>query len=618
MSVITTSGNNNNQQQLTQQQGPEWSNEQQVLLGQKNILSEEVLRKYNLAGQLCQTGLVYVESLLLESLNDDYENNSNSGMSIGEISRAGTRFLQSLVEGISKIQSNNGQDPNGNKEERGLVTPVRIEKMGFIDGVAPEVGETFQGGHLNDDDIVKIVLGVHIDGYTAQVAHTVVVRDYAQYKKDGTTTTTTTTSRQEQPVEGRSADAVCAAYLASEAVIALLGLTVSNTNNEAQALLGGTGSGEVTGRHIRKLVETVAKAFQVQIVPGSRVRWVRRFLAGQDDVVLEQDLSRKSIEWSEDFQELEEELEVAVAAAAAVSKPTTDSAPSTALALPKPKGSQKKSIEIRHQEFIEERDNADDAVRVLPGEVWLVDIQMCGGPQSPRGRIVRRTFQGYDESGILPSPTIFSRDVSVRYDLRLANSRSLLSQVSAKGSVFPFTLSQIVLTPSSAAAADESSRTGPSSSSTPVELRAARLGLKELVNHHLFVPRPASVAVWQASSTVSSDNSSKSSKDDSLPVAREMSTVVLVPADLHPEKYGEVLRLTGGPTTCQPAFVHSKYQVEDPDLLKLLQLVQDQRFGIRVRNVQPASQDEAMSVVGVATSSSNNASNNEDAMDEAE
>lgn len=78
----------------------------------------------------------------------------------------------------------------------------------------------------------------------------------------------------------------------------------------------------------------------------------------------------------------------------------------------------------------------DDGVRVLPGEVWLVDIQMAGGPQSPKGRIVRRTFQGYDESGIIP-PTIYSRDVSVKYDLRLANARALLGQVNSNASVFP-------------------------------------------------------------------------------------------------------------------------------------------------------------------------------------
>lgn len=601
------------QQQAGQLSGPlsalEWDESQKLLLGKKNVLNESVLQKYNLAGQLAQTGLAYVESLLLESLNDDGQA-SNAGLTIGEISRAGTRFLQNLVEGITKIQND-----NGGSQERGLITPVRIEKMGFVDGVAPEIGETFQGGFLNDDDIVKIVLGVHIDGYSAQVAHTVVVKDYSKYK----TAETQQEKQPEIPVEGRSADAVCGAYLASEAVIALLGLAVS-TNIDSVPLLGS--AGQVTGTHIRSLVETVAKAFRVQIVPGSRVRRVRRFLAGQDDIVAEQDLEKKQVEWTEESQKIEEELEIGAAASIAVANITgsaqTDSisakkSKSNALALPG-KSNNRKSIEKRYQEFLEERNNADNNVRVMPGEVWLVDIQMAGAPISPRGRIVLRPFQGYDESGITPQPTIYSRDVSMRYDLRLSNARSLLTQADKKASVFPFTISQIVVpSTSDAAVTGESGKVG--KAAVPVELRAARLGLKELVNHHIFVPRPISVAVWEHSTydeptsegalanakSKKRFNPSKANKDDSLPVAREMSTVVLVPANIHPEGYGEVLRLTGGSSAGQPAFVHSKYQLEDADILKLLELVQDSRFGIRVRTVQPASEQEAFAVVGAVS-----------------
>lgn len=560
------------QQQLTTQESSEWTDEQQVLLGQKNILSEEVLRKYNLAGQLAQTGLAYVESLLLESLNEDYDANSNSGMTVGEISRAGTRFLQGLVQGISNIQEKNAN------EERGLAHPVRIEKMGFVDGVAPEHGESFQGGYLSNEDIVKIVLGVHIDGYIAEVAHTVIVKDFAKHKA----AQSNGGKAEEVPVEGRPADAVCAAYLASEAVIALLGLSVSENTNDVSALLGG--AGQVSGRHIRKLVESIARAFRVQVVPGSRVRRIRRFLAGQDNIVVEQNLDRKCVEWDEENQEVEQELEISTAAASAV----TD------------KSEEQKSIASKYQEFVESRDMADDGVRVLPGEVWIVDIQMCGGPQSPRGRIVRRTFQGYDESGIHPTPTIYSRDVSVKYDLRMVNARSLLSQVSSKASVFPFTLSQVTLSTATSAAAEGSSK------SIPVELRAARLGVKELVNHHMFVPHPITVAVWEPA-TSTGPVTSKGTKNDSLPVAREMSTVVLVPASLHPEGYGEVLRLTGGSVTGQPAYVHSKYQIEDADILKLLELVQDNRFGIRVRTVQPASEKEALAVVSAANAQADDA-----------
>lgn len=602
----------------SQIQSMDWDESQKLLLGKKNVLNENVLTKYNLAGQLAQTALAYVQSLLLESLSEESSNDTNTvnphvqkGMTIGEISRAGTRFLQDLVQGISKIQ------PDGSSQERGLVTPVRIEKMGFADGVAPEIGETFQGGFLSDNDIVKIVLGVHIDGYTAQVAHTVVVKDYANFKSPGNPTQ----SQTEVPVEGRSADAVCAAYLASEAVIALLGLAVSS-NIDSQPLLGP--SGQVTGRHIRSLVETVAKAFRVAIVPGSRVRRVRRFLAGQDDIVVEQDLEKKQVEWTEQDQKLEEELEIGTAASIAVANITGISeeqanssiskkkSKSTAVALANgPSG--KKSVEKRYQEFLEDKANRDNNVLVQPGEVWLVDIQMAGTPTSPRGRVVLREFQGYDERGIMPQPTMYSRDVSIRYDLRLSNARNLLSQANKQASVFPFTLSQLVVPASSeSAVSGEQGKVG--KASVPAELRGARLGLKELVNHHIFVPRPIKVAVFEATSydestsegAISSkagnksrmNTNGKASKSDGLPVAREMTTVVLVPANIHPEGYGEVLRLTGGSGTAPPAYVHSKYQLEDGDLLKLLELAQDSRFGIKIRTVQPASEQEALAVVG--------------------
>ncbi|CAF1271949.1 unnamed protein product [Adineta ricciae] len=65
---------------------------------------------------------------------------------------------------------------------------------------------------LKDDDVVKIDLGCHIDGYVAVVAHTLIV---------GAT--------REKKVTGRRADCILAAYYAAEAALRLVKPTENNT-----------------------------------------------------------------------------------------------------------------------------------------------------------------------------------------------------------------------------------------------------------------------------------------------------------------------------------------------------------------------------------------------------
>lgn len=479
------------------------TSEQRLLLDDKNQLSPEVLEKYRLAGQIAQTALLHVESLLLDCINSAPEYD-NKRLSIGEICRNGTVFLQQLIDGVFRKSV----------QEKGIAIPVRLEKAEFVDGVSPEDGDTFQGGFLEDGDLVKIVLGVYIDGYTAMGSHTVVVRDFAEV------------GANETPLQGSNADAICAAYIATEALVGLLGITISSDENVKAAV------GKVNGTRIRWLVETVAKAFKVQVVPGSRVRRIRRFLAGQDEIVQESDF--KGVVWnpkSDENEELDEEI-------------------------------------IAEEEELE----------AFPGEAWVVDIQMAA-TSGKHGVIAIREFQGYDDI-IIPAPTIFSRDFSIHYGLKLSAARALLARTNALASVYPFKLSQV--------------------SESPAELRASKLGLKENLNHHIFVPHPILRAEFVDSTGVTSatNRTTKEIKAASSPVhvAREMTTLVLVPADANPVGYGEVLRLTGGPKTGAPAYVHSQFEVQNEDIKKLLELLQDKRFGIRVKVVGASKVKEVASV----------------------
>lgn len=475
------------------------TSEQRVLLDEKNQLTPEIIEKYRLAGQITQTALLYVESLLLDCINSAPEH-EDKRLSIGEICRKGTVFLQKLVDGAYRKSV----------QEKGIAIPVRLEKGEFVDGVSPEEGDTFQGGFLEDGDLVKIVLGVYIDGYTAQGSHTVVVRDYAEV------------GANETPLEGTNADAVCAAYIATEALVALLGITISTDDNIKAAV------GKVNGTRIRWLVDTVAKAFKVQVVPGSRVRRIRRFLAGQDEIVQESDF--KGVVWdakSDETEPLDEEI--------------------TAI---------------------------EEEIEVFPGEAWVIDIQMAA-TAGKRGVIAVREFQGYDDL-VIPPPTIFSRDFSIHYGLKLSASRSLLARTNALASVYPFKLSQV--------------------SDSPAELRASKLGLKENVNHHILVPHPILRAEFVDSTGAPSaiNRTTKEIKAASSPVAvaREMTTVVLVPVEASATGYAEVMRLAGGPKTGAPSYVHSQFDLQNDDINKLLDLVKDKRFGIRVRVVGASSVKE--------------------------
>jgi len=66
---------------------------------------------------------------------------------------------------------------------------------------------------LKDEDVVKIDLGCHIDGFVAVVAHTIVVGATKEKKK----------------VKGRKADCILAAYYAAEAAVRLIKPSETNT-----------------------------------------------------------------------------------------------------------------------------------------------------------------------------------------------------------------------------------------------------------------------------------------------------------------------------------------------------------------------------------------------------
>ncbi|ODQ78786.1 hypothetical protein BABINDRAFT_180979 [Babjeviella inositovora NRRL Y-12698] len=549
-----------------------------ILLKEKNILNEDVLDKYRLAGQVSQTCLVYITNLI----RDSYHLGTHKPYTAAELCLLGDSYLKSALETVYK---------KGSKavRERGIAQPVTIEFNEIVAGFSPELDEasniTFNAG-----DIVTITLGCQIDGYTANVSHTIVI--YPQGQADAETQQV----KPAGPLLGGKADAVCAAHIATESVIALVGASLAPEKLPAALNAGSV----VTGSHIRTLVNSIAESFNCVVVPGSRIRRIRRFLAGQaEGVVAEKEY--KGVVWSESDQE-EKLLNMSTKYSADAS-------------------SEMVKFDKTHNSGVTS-DSAipTDEFVVIPGEVYMVDIKMATLRDIQEIGLVtlenvdQFTGKNHNQTTFSAKPSIYVRDYALSHHLRLRTSRQMLSQVDRECSVYPFKLSHT----SANFPVDESKDVEAQMKAINADIQQARLGLSELVNRHLVAARPIQVAKFvplqiilnTANPTgargfdaekptlpglelplprlgVSSLKMKSLMKNSiALPVAREMATIVL--NNTGATSQPEVLRLTGGKTSV-PSWVHSDLQLNGElaqTVSQLMQLTQG-RFGIKVRECQP-------------------------------
>ncbi|CAO3672498.1 unnamed protein product [Rhizopus stolonifer] len=140
----------------------------------------------------------------------------------------------------------NGHTGNMYKStERGVAVPTAVSVNNYVQNFSPLLeNDVF----LKVGDVAKIELGVHVDGYIATAAHTlVVVQD------------------RQQPVTGKAADVVCATYFAYEAA--------------SRMLRPGVKASEIT-----KVITEIAAYFRCQPVEGTFSSPMKRFVlrAGKD------------------------------------------------------------------------------------------------------------------------------------------------------------------------------------------------------------------------------------------------------------------------------------------------------------------------------------------------
>ncbi|SCU87314.1 LAFA_0E05996g1_1 [Lachancea sp. 'fantastica'] len=572
----------------------------QVLLHQKNVLQESTLDKYRSAGQITQTGLTFVTKLV----NDAYHTGNSRRLAIHEICLLSDSFLAACLESSYKNKV----------AERGISHPTTIDVDEIASGWCPEVDDVEQirsanknltesgnvagckrsvEGYLAPGDVVKISLGVHIDGYTSQVSHSVVIYP-TEDNEDGS-------KKPTGPLLGGKADAYAAVHIAMETVVSLLACAL--TPEKIPRSLPN--NGQVTGHLIRTVVDTIAASYHCTVVPGSKVRRVRRFLAGQNEgIVAEREY--KGVAWYESHQEL-----ALLQKSAEATQDLVKVQPSSlhnASAVP-----------------------ADDFA-VTPGEAYVIDIQMAPLDGVSAGLVTLENADNFSGKShrsdqLIARPGAYVRDFAHSYTLKLKTSRQLLGKIDRQG-VYPFKLSHMSETfPVDVAEAEQSQIEAISK-----ELKSYRLGMSEILNNFLAIPNPIRIAKcipWEKILNTANpagnrgiDATERSLPGQelplprlgisslklksllkhavSLPVVRQSATVVLCTADVVSTGKSELLRLTGGSKTCNPSWVHSAYQLNKEDSLvqgifQLAELTKDKRFGLSIRETQPLKRDTATS-----------------------
>ncbi|KAK9475528.1 uncharacterized protein V1510DRAFT_409492 [Dipodascopsis tothii] len=464
------------------------------------LTDKMIIEKYTVAGNIVQNVMTAIVKLLTTYPDSSKFRNTY------DICKVSDSFLKTEIErSFQKIK------------ERGIAWPTTVDVNNCVSGYSPQ--QRRDAYVLSDGDVVKLTLGVHIEGYTCRASHTIVVRPL----------TPPAVIADSGPVRGDVADTVIATHAALKAVTALLGSVLYGYTTPS----GYFNNSPVTGERIRQVVEKIARIYGVRVLPGSSVRTVRQYLAGQCTV---KEAGAKGYEWGSFNRNSSDETEQAA-------KEQSDN-----------------SIEE-----IDASREFDAGTVAEGGEAWLVDISMCSMPsilppayktgsfvsKYNKSQVSRKAVRAHDKL----LPTVFSRDYAASsHDLRTQSARSLLAVVEATKSVYPFAASTV---------------------NVP-GMRAATVlaGLRELERTGLIIPTHVE--------TVKAPGSNAN-----LTIAREQTTLLLIPSVEH-GGYGKVLRLSGAEANIPPSWAHSDHEILDPELLNLVTSASSDRVPegkIKIKNV---------------------------------
>jgi len=274
-----------------------------------------------------------------------------------ELSVEGAKVIDLCIEGDKLIEQGTGAVYNKNvkgvKVPKGVSFPTCISVNNTVSHFSPPESDPQASQVLAKGDVVKIQLGAHIDGYAAISGETIVIG-----------------ASIENPITGRRADVLKAAWTATEA--AMRTIKVGNKNWTVTEIVGRTSS-----TWDCKPVEGMLSCQQTQNI-----------IDGKKRIILN------------------------------------------------PSEAQKRDFE---------------SATFAEGEVYGIDVLISSGEDGKARLEESRT-------------TIFQRDSSVTYQLKMKNSRAVFSEVQKKAGSFPFNIRTL---------GDE---------------KRSRMGLQEAVQHSLVKP----------------------------------------------------------------------------------------------------------------------------------
>ncbi|GKT36776.1 DNA binding protein [Aduncisulcus paluster] len=174
-----------------------------------------VLDKYQKAGEACSAAMTEVLQAVAP------------GVKVHELCRFGDEsMLKHVTRALKRV-----------KCEKGIAIPTTVCRNNIASGYSPSSSDD----SLEVGDIVKIDLGVHIDGYVAQACNTIVV------------------GIGDEPLEGLGADLYCSLFYGCEAALRLL--RPGRTNRDVTKVLtsiaetfGVTCISEVKGYEMKQWV----------------------------------------------------------------------------------------------------------------------------------------------------------------------------------------------------------------------------------------------------------------------------------------------------------------------------------------------------------------------------
>lgn len=124
-----------------------------------SLANSDVTTKYQEAAKITQAALIYVSEMCVP------------GAKIVDLCRAGDAFIEKSASVIF-----NKKTKAGNLITKGVAFPVCVSVNECVCHCSPlESDDSYAA--LKVDDMVKIDLGSHVDGYIVVAAHTVIVKD---------------------------------------------------------------------------------------------------------------------------------------------------------------------------------------------------------------------------------------------------------------------------------------------------------------------------------------------------------------------------------------------------------------------------------------------------------